>query len=208
MKNKILNIFIVLVMLINVFAFSACSNSELETKIAELEEQITELEQENEDLQASVTEQQGKIDELQEENEDLQSNIPGLIEQYKELDENAEFLLYISTPQKEYESTDDIYVDVILYNLSNKTYKIDDIAFVAESPTGGIVFDLGKIYKYPTIEKDAVIIENCFIGYYVFFKPGTHELYYCAKFFINYEQPNEEYVEVKSNTIIVTVLDK
>ncbi|MBE7088066.1 MAG: hypothetical protein E7370_00875 [Clostridiales bacterium] len=96
--TKILTAVLSLAMLFSVVGFTACSNGELEAKIAELEaqiatqqtqiltqqEQIAELEQENEEMQADIAEQQQQIAQLEQEKQELEEEIEYLESQISE----------------------------------------------------------------------------------------------------------------------------
>ncbi|MBE7088229.1 MAG: hypothetical protein E7370_01710 [Clostridiales bacterium] len=73
--TKILTAVLSLAMLFSVVGFTACTNGDLQAKIAELEAQITELQEQNQDLQADITEQQTQITTQQEQIADLEQEI-------------------------------------------------------------------------------------------------------------------------------------
>ena len=84
MKKRFLTLLLSATMLFSVAGFSACTNGELEAKIAELQAQITELQEQNEELQASVEEQQTQIADLEQENQELEEEIEYLEGQISE----------------------------------------------------------------------------------------------------------------------------
>jgi len=106
--TKILTAVLSATMLFSVVGFSACTNGEMEAKIAELEaqistqqEQIADLQEQNANLQADVTEQQTQIStqqtqiaELEQENEDLQASITEqqaqILEQQTQIEQQQE----------------------------------------------------------------------------------------------------------------------
>jgi len=128
MKKRFLTLLLSATMLFSIVGFTACTNSDLEAKIAELQaqiatqqEQIADLQEQNANLQADVTEQQTQIStqqtqiaELEQENEDLQVSVSDQQEQIEALDqENQELQTTITNQQEQIEALEQKLEDQI-----------------------------------------------------------------------------------------------
>jgi len=83
--TKILTAILCGIMLFSVVSFTACTNGDLEAKIAELEAQIADLQEQNQDLQSNVAEQQTQIATQQEQIARLEQEKQELKEEYYQI---------------------------------------------------------------------------------------------------------------------------
>ena len=145
MKKRFLTLLLSATMLFSVAGFSACTNGDLEAKIAELQAQIAtqqtqiaDLQEQNANLQADVTEQQTQISiqqeqiaELEQENEDLQVSVSDQQEQIEALDqENQELQTTITNQQEQ------------IIKLQQEKQKLEDqiaLSFIKEKEVDGMI---------------------------------------------------------------------
>ncbi|MBE7088230.1 MAG: hypothetical protein E7370_01715 [Clostridiales bacterium] len=134
--TKILTAILSATMLFSVAGFTACSNGELEAKIAELEAQITELQEQNQDLQADITEQQTQITTQQEQIEQQQEQIEALEQESEELNsKNADLQNRISSIEEQYNIAK---YNAVILNDAQQYVKED---FLKENVTRGAILD-------------------------------------------------------------------
>ena len=127
MKKRFLTLLLSATMLFSVVGFTACSNGELQAKIAELEAQITELQEQNQDLQADITDQQTQITTQQEQIEQQQEQIEALEQENEELQANiAEQQEQIEALEQENQELEDMKITVIREEEIAKAFIVSD----------------------------------------------------------------------------------
>ncbi|MBE7088632.1 MAG: hypothetical protein E7370_03840 [Clostridiales bacterium] len=191
--TKILTAVLSLAMLFSVVGFTACTNGELQAKIAELEAQIATQ-------QTQIEQQQEQIKALEQENQELEEQIK-VLEQ-----ENQAYVLKIAAGKKVYNIEEEIFIDILLENHSGKdveiAYYMPNLV-VPESLTG----EFPAIEQSPEMAKiffkngDTIHLTERVEDY---FSVGQHELNYRALFYICGET---EPVVVNSNLIEFSVVE-
>jgi len=155
MKKRFLTLLLSATMLFSAVGFTACTNGEMEAKIAELEAQITELQEQNQDLQADITDQQTQIttqqeqiEALEQENEELQANIAEQQEQIEALEqENQELQTTITNQQEQ------------ITELQQEKQKLEDqlaLPFIKELEADGMI----ELQAWGELFGDNIIVAN------------------------------------------------
>ena len=119
---------------------------------------------------------------------------------------NTDFILTISVAEITLPQGENFRVDVELRNNSGKDH---EITYFHLFQSQILSCDSIRVAKYPPLpqivffEADSIIRAGWYVG--TALEPGTHELRFRAAFWLNWGQDNQQWIEVWSNTIMLTV---